>query len=189
MSAPEAQKSDETAGGMTPARSHLEIQKVLRDEIADLRATLDARLKEISALSEQLESAAPAPVSESDLLDQIEDMERRHALEITLLHVAHASAAHGPANGVAPFAQQLEILETTDLFDATWYLQAYPDVAGSGMSPKEHYVQAGAFEQRNPGPNFDTGDYYLANPDVASQGWPALVHYAAFGKAEGRPIR
>ena len=189
MSTLEAEQSDISPEGMTPARSHAEIQKALREEIDALRAILEERLKEISALTQQLESTAKESSSDSEMLDQIEEMERRHALEITLLHIAHANALHGPANGVAPLIQQQEILEGTDLFDAAWYLQTYPDVAESGMSPKDHYLRAGCFEQRNPGPNFDTGDYYLANPDVAATGWPALVHYVAFGKAEGRSLR
>lgn len=35
-------------------------------------------------------------------------------------------------------------------FDAAWYLQKYPDVAGSGMDPYQHYVLAGKGEGRQP---------------------------------------
>ncbi len=168
------------------ARTHSEIQKVLRDEIASLQSTLEDRFKELGALTKQLELIETQADTELD--QQVDSLKKRHALEMQLVHVLYASWQNGPAQGVPEFGQQIEALSQTELFNPEWYLAAYPDVVESGMSPKEHYVRSGAFEGRNPGPDFDTMAYYMANPDIAEMGWPGLVHYALFGQAEGRPV-
>ncbi|WP_374408319.1 hypothetical protein [Pelagerythrobacter sp.] len=119
---------------------------------------------------------------------EIRDLQKRHDLEIALLHATYAMAWNGPGEGMPTVEDQLNIIARSPLFDEGWYLAAYPDVAESGMPADEHYVRAGAFEGRNPGPDFDTMAYYLANPDVARAGWPALIHHAHFGQVEGRPL-
>lgn len=184
MSASQAQTAE-----MTPAQSHEEIQKLLRAEIDALKDMLDTRFAEIATLTTQLEEADLSTTGTTgNCDDQIDALRRRHAVELTLVHALYSSMRNGPSNGVPSFGRQIDLLGESDLFDPSWYLQTYPDVTESGMSPKEHYVRAGAFEGRNPGPDFDTMAYYVANPDIAATGWPALVHYAAFGKAEGRPL-
>jgi GT2 family glycosyltransferase len=78
------------------------------------------------------------------------------------------------------------ILLGSQLFDATWYLRRYPDVAAAKIDPLTHYVSHGAREGRNPNPLFD-GNWYLAcYPDVAAAGINPLVHYAQYGNLEGR---
>ena len=47
------------------------------------------------------------------------------------------------------------------LFDSTFYLRKYPDVAASGMNPLLHYLMSGARERRKPHPLFEP-EYYLA---------------------------
>lgn len=171
---------------MDALRSHAEIQALLRAEIASLHSLLEERFKELGMLTQQME-AAEAQAAEA-LEQKLAAVQSRHAVEVQLVHVLYRSWRDGPAHGVPEFAQQIDALSSTDLFDPAWYLDTYPDVSESGMSPKEHYVRSGAFEGRNPGPNFDTMAYYMANRDIAEMGWPALVHYALFGQAEGRPI-
>jgi len=119
---------------------------------------------------------------------EIRDLQFRHEVEIALLHATYAVILNGPPEGLPSLPEQARLLLDSNLFDAAWYLQSYPDVAESGMDPAEHYVRAGAFEGRDTGPHFDSMAYYLANPDVAEAGWPALVHYLHCGKAEGRPL-
>ena len=84
------------------------------------------------------------------------------------------------------FDRDLELLETSQLFDSAWYLQQYPDVAKSGMDPALHFLIYGAAEQRSPGSDFDTAWYLQQNPDVASSDINPLIHYLQYGKAEGR---
>lgn len=166
----------------TAAQSHADIQKLLRDEITELRSILDERFREIGGLTQQLETAQHDAQNSQDA----EALKARHAVELKLVHALYAGWRDGPAHGVAPYAQQIDAIAGSGLFDATWYLQTYPDVVESGMPPLEHYVRSGAFEGRDPGPDFSTIGYYVANPDIADTGWPALVHYVMYGKAEGR---
>tara|TARA_Y100000592_G_C5251187_1_gene212904 strand:- start:15 stop:296 length:282 start_codon:yes stop_codon:yes gene_type:complete len=80
------------------------------------------------------------------------------------------------------------LLYTSDLFDADWYLDTYPDVSGAGLDPAEHYLLYGAKEGRKPSPQFDGKWYLKANPDVAKENRNPLIHYLKFGRAENRSI-
>ncbi|MDO6799751.1 hypothetical protein [Shimia thalassica] len=168
------------------SQSHAEIQKLLRAEIDDLRKSLDDRFKEISRLTKMLDQ--PEQPSEYVTEKELHDIRRLHRVELTLAHVLHARAHNGPANGTPIADKQVEAVASSDLFDPKWYLATYVDLAASGVNPAEHYASVGAFEGRDPGPNFDTMAYYIANPDLVDAGWPALVHYELFGKNEGRSL-
>jgi hypothetical protein len=71
-------------------------------------------------------------------------------------------------------------------FDAVYYLQQNPDVAGAGVDPLRHYLVHGWREGRNPCAYFDSADYLAANPDVAKAGVNPLIHFLEFGLIEGR---
>lgn len=78
------------------------------------------------------------------------------------------------------------LVASSPLFDRTWYLAQYPEVAGLGIDPALHYVRHGAAKRLRPSLRFDP-DYYLeADPDVAASGSNPLVHYLAVGRAQGR---
>jgi hypothetical protein len=72
------------------------------------------------------------------------------------------------------------------LFDPSWYLHTYPDVAKAGANPLRHYLEFGAAEGRDPSPFFCTRWYLETYPDVAKAGANPLRHYLEFGAAEGR---
>lgn len=74
----------------------------------------------------------------------------------------------------------------SQLLDADWYLSTYPDVAGGGLAPAEHYVLHGVAEGRDPGPNFSTNGYLSRYPDVANAAINPLLHYLSTGSKEGR---
>lgn len=46
--------------------------------------------------------------------------------------------------------QDAEEASVSHAFDAAWYLQAYPDVAGAGLDPLDHYLKFGRYEGRLP---------------------------------------
>ena len=83
-------------------------------------------------------------------------------------------------------AQHVELLTGSGLFDADWYLAAYPDVAEAGSNPADHYLSDGWREGRNPGPDFSSNGYLKANRDVATAGLNPLIHYLEHGISEGR---
>jgi glycosyltransferase involved in cell wall biosynthesis len=77
-------------------------------------------------------------------------------------------------------------LRRTNLFDARFYLEAYPDIGAAGVDPFEHFHDHGHTEGRQPNPYFDPLWYVARNPDVAASGMQPLFHYAFHGDAEGR---
>ncbi|MGZ9809190.1 glycosyltransferase [Pseudoroseicyclus sp. H15] len=97
---------------------------------------------------------------------------------------SEASIAPGPEAEV-PLEDDVLIAQS-GLFDADWYVERYPDVGPSGLSPLEHYLRIGGRVGRDAGPHF-SGEYYLRiYGDVRSCGANALVHYLRNGRAEGR---
>jgi len=78
------------------------------------------------------------------------------------------------------------LIAQSKLFDASFYLESNPDVAGAGINPLVHYLTWGAAEGRDPNPLFDPSYYLESNPDVAGAGINPLVHYLTWGAAEGR---
>ena len=82
--------------------------------------------------------------------------------------------------------RDLGIIARSDVFDPTYYLRRYPDIAFAKVNPILHYVRCGAAEGRDPSPVFDTGYYRATNPDVGRAGMNALAHYIRYGRAEGR---
>ena len=85
--------------------------------------------------------------------------------------------------------EELQSIASSGLFDCSWYLITYPDVAAAGMDPLTHFVETGWREGRDPGPDFATSAYLKANPDVAQSGINPLFHYIEFGRSEGREVR
>lgn len=69
-----------------------------------------------------------------------------------------------------------DLISKSDLFDAIWYLEKYPDVRQAGFDPVLHYVRHGAKEGRQPGPWFDTGRYLSALEGMVIPDNP-LLHY------------
>lgn len=88
----------------------------------------------------------------------------------------------------ADLDKQIQLIKDSGLFDDAWYAKTYPDIAASPLSPIEHFVQLGAYEGRNPGPDFDSMKYHMADPAVSGNKLSALIHYLRHGKEEGRKV-
>ncbi len=86
----------------------------------------------------------------------------------------------------AQYAKRVELVRTSHLFDADWYLATYADVADARIDPAVHYITVGGFEGRDPGPEFISSRYLKTNRDVAESGYNPLVHYLEHGLAQGR---
>ena len=83
-------------------------------------------------------------------------------------------------------AARLAYLEISPLFDPHWYLERYPDLAGTGVDPVEHFLDCGGSEGRHPHPLFHSDFYLERNPDVREAALNPLVHFLESGAAEGR---
>ena len=156
----------------------------LQEQLAQKKAALAKRFEEVARLTEQLEKEQ----AEVDALQQ--------QLE-ALKQNAAAKPAAGPLRLELTEEEReknrkhIDLIAGSDLFDAEWYLETYPDIAQSKKfsdNPAAHYAMFGAFEGRKPCPEFDSSFYLRANPDVAKLRVNPLVHYLRFGRDEGRPF-
>jgi GT2 family glycosyltransferase len=86
-------------------------------------------------------------------------------------------------------AADLALIAASGLFDPSFYLSHYEDVAVAGVDPLIHYMDCGAAEHRDPSPYFDTQFYLEAYPDIAEQGLNPLLHFIVHGRTEGRTAR
>jgi len=78
------------------------------------------------------------------------------------------------------------VIGASGLFDPTWYLETYPDVAARGVDPLRHYIRHGAREGRDPNRLFSSSWYLANNPDVVQSGLDPLTHFILHGAAKGR---
>lgn len=81
-----------------------------------------------------------------------------------------------------------DVLLKSNLFDADYYLEKYPDIKQAGMDPLEHYVVAGDQEGRDPNAFFRPIWYKVqVGPTIGKAN--ALLHYILAGdKANIQPI-
>jgi hypothetical protein len=73
--------------------------------------------------------------------------------------------------------EQIRLIEASPLFESTWYLKHYVDVALAGINPATHYLRSGAQEGRDPGPEFSTRGYIARHPELGEGGLNPLIHH------------
>jgi hypothetical protein len=76
-----------------------------------------------------------------------------------------------------------EAIARTGLFDRSWYLATYSDVAAVGIDALEHDARFGRLEGRRPSPYFDDA-WYRALAQIPSR-TDALLDYAERGEPSG----
>jgi hypothetical protein len=183
-------REDETAHDELPRDG----ERVLREEIERLRSELADREGRLERARERFDH---------ELLQARRELAQARLAQEELseaLHARHAHAQPAPSRSLqkragsgswlrrtarsvlrtrrdAAVQRDLQLLLRSELFDADWYLSEYPDVAGSGMEPAEHYLRFGAPEGRNPGPLFSTSQYMLDHPELGEDGVNPLVHF------------
>lgn len=79
--------------------------------------------------------------------------------------------------------QERRKIAASSCFDASWYLNQYPDVRSSGQTALGHYLSFGAYEGRSPHPLFDAAWYVQHNPSACAVGQNPLLHYLQTGAA------
>lgn len=90
--------------------------------------------------------------------------------------------------GETPLAREVREIYESRLFDTTFYLNEYPEVARAGADPVEHYCRRGWREGKDPNDTFDTRYYLEHHEDVAESGRNPFHHFVLDGKREGRRI-
>jgi|TARA_R110001599_G_scaffold284001_1_gene486013 hypothetical protein len=81
-----------------------------------------------------------------------------------------------------------QLVEASELFDARWYIERYPDVKAVNINPAAHYCKYGWQMLRDPSSQFSTAGYLAKHEDIKREGMNPLLHYLRFGKKEGRAI-
>ena len=87
----------------------------------------------------------------------------------------------------AELKRDRDLVRRSGEFDPAWYRETYPDVPAD-RDPVSHYLEFGAAEGRDPGPDFDGRAYLAAYP--AALGANPLVHHlkgGGSGKAATSP--
>ena len=84
--------------------------------------------------------------------------------------------------------EHVALIKASSMFDASWYLEKYPDVGILGLDPAAHYLWLGALLNRDPSAAFSTAGYLEVNPDVGAAGMNPLLHYVKNGHREGRRL-
>jgi hypothetical protein len=168
--------SADTMAGIAAAMAEgLEAER-LRLELA-LHEARDA-VRRAESLAATLQAAVPAVKLPPGSLRAVRKMARLARRVVAGPAAAPASPAEEEADAAC--------LRASPIFDAAWYYETYPDVAGSGVDAALHYLRHGAAELRDPGPHFSSADYWAENEDVAAAGLNPLLHYLRSGAAEGR---
>ncbi|HBC3926945.1 TPA: glycosyltransferase [Vibrio parahaemolyticus] len=81
---------------------------------------------------------------------------------------------------------EIELIQSSGLFDPTFYLIEYPEVAQAGMEATEHFFVHGVHERRKPNPFFDPLYYYHQYEDVQLSEMNPLLHFIHHGSKELR---
>ena len=155
----------------------------LEVRVLQLEQALDERFSELAVLTEMLEQGGNPGRVHQAVPDSVRSGERR------VLRLLKALVVFKGLKKRLMQRKQAKTLKQSPLFDAAWYLEQYPDLAGSRWArrhPELHYLRFGAREGRHPGPEFDSQRYLDDNPDVAELGANPLWHYLEFGQWEGR---
>ena len=85
--------------------------------------------------------------------------------------------------------REYDLLANSGLFDADYYLKAYPDVAALNVDPLLHYLEEGGRERRNPNAGFDSSYYLKQCQQLGDTPENALLHYLTVGAQRGLHTR
>jgi len=85
--------------------------------------------------------------------------------------------------------REYDLLASSGLFDAAYYLSANPDIAALNADPLLHYLEHGCRERRNPNAGFDTPYYLEQCQALGDKPDNALLHYLTVGSKRGLRTR
>ncbi|NIM93302.1 MAG: hypothetical protein GTO18_06285, partial [Anaerolineales bacterium] len=170
--------------------------KVLNEEVEDRNQHLQRLSKQVTEQEQQLQR----------LMDQLRELRAVKTWRVAVLMRRMREFLFPPGSWRERFAKKslsiflfpfsrnrdfsgerdLRTIRNSDYFDMEWYLTNNPDVAQAKVDPVRHYLYTGAFEGRDPGPNFASTWYLNTYPDVKTAGMNPLLHYLQYGQREGR---
>ncbi len=72
-------------------------------------------------------------------------------------------------------------LQLSKTFDENYYIQNYPDIQDSELTPFEHYYYYGWKEGKNPSQDFNTKDYLVLHSNLRELEVNPLLHFVLYG--------
>lgn len=178
-----ANKGNETEVKLYKKRiAELESSAAKQDKtLAQAAANLLAEQKRVQKLERQLAIQKITYQNPAEDYSKLESLLVNHRALMAKMHKTHGELELIEAHR--------EVIASSDLFDAKWYLATYQDLAKNpkaAKDPARHFLLHGGLEGRNPSPKFDSEFYLAQYPDVFESGMNPLLHFLGIGQFENR---
>ncbi len=156
-----------------------------------LEANISERFRELAIMARHTEQLTRELQQKEQQLQKAKDRAQNLKQTVSWKLTAPVRALgrtfkDGPTTTQTVSVSNAERIAASGLFDELWYLHRYPEVAESGLSAIEHFIQIGADKGYSPSALFDTRWYLQNYADVAQGSINPLLHYILHGKAEQR---
>lgn len=156
-----------------------------------LESSINERFRELATMTRHTEQLTRELQQKEQQLQKAKDRAQNLKQTVSWKLTAPVRALgrifkENPTATPAVSISNAERIAASGLFDELWYLHRYPEVAGSGLSAIEHFIQVGADKGYSPSALFDTRWYLQTYADVAQGSINPLLHYILHGKAEQR---
>lgn len=158
----------------------------LKQEVGLLRAELAALRREQEEWGEReakLRKGRERATKAAKALSTV--MAERLQAETTFASADRPRWRRGSAVLAASEAGELELIRSSELFDAAWYLRTHIDVARRGEDPSLHFLRHWFHPFRKPCESFDMAQYVLDHPEVFVERINPLVHFLGTPESEG----
>lgn len=156
-----------------------------------LETNIRERFRELAAMTRHVEQITRELQQKEQQLQKAKD--RAHNLKQTVswkltapMRALGRTFKDSSTTTTTVSVSNAERIAASGLFDEPWYLHRYPEVADTGLSAIEHFIQIGADKGYSPSELFDTKWYLHTYTDVAQGTINPLLHYIMHGKAEQR---
>jgi hypothetical protein len=182
-----AKRSEQLLADLNAARERLDTSAAeLRSRTAELAASHAEHKASVDREAELTKRIDQAAARHDALAASADSLRGELALvEANLAKVKSRSPLKSLLRPIKSGVAERQLLKS-GLFDASWYVGEYPDVARSGRSPARHYLEEGYLLGYRPNPLFDSRWYLQRYEDVRRAGINPLLHYASHGYREGR---
>ncbi|WP_243428329.1 class I SAM-dependent methyltransferase [Leclercia adecarboxylata] len=156
-----------------------------------LESSINERFRELATMTRHTEQLTSELQQKEQQLQKAKDRAQNLKQTVSWKLTAPVRALgrtfkENPTATPAVSMSNAERIAASGLFDELWYLHRYPEVADSGLSAIEHFIQIGADKGYSPSALFDTRWYLQTYADVAQGSINPLLHYILHGKAEQR---
>jgi hypothetical protein len=163
------------------------------EEIARLRAELSTARAQLAALRQEQETWAEKEtkirIDRDRAVKASDELATALAARLRIENAGLGKGAEILRRRFRPPSRtetvHLELIRGSELFDAVWYLRAYPDVVHLGMDPALHFLRHPFDPFRSPSEDFNLAQYCVDHPDVLRDRVNPLVHFLLSPESRG----